>query len=179
MAAEKENKEPLDPESGNVDQIREILFGGHIRAFDERFELVEARLAKESDALRKATEKKTQELERLLTEYREEASDRLGAETNNLDLALNKLEIALGQSRTDAEAQMASMEDRFASELKQLRAEMKAMHKELTTASSKAERQQQKDAEKLASDKVARRDLAAMFDTLAKKLQPEKNSRSK
>jgi uncharacterized phage infection (PIP) family protein YhgE len=179
MAIDKDNKDQLDPESGNVDQIREILFGGHIRAFDERFELVEARLAKESDALRKATEKKNQELERLLTEYREEASDRLGAETNNLDLALNKLEIALGQSRTDAEAQMASMEDRFGSELKQLRDEMKAMHKELTTASSKAERQQQKDAEKLSSDKVARRDLAAMFDTLAKKLQPEKNSRSK
>lgn len=179
MTADKENKDQLDPESGNVDQIREILFGGHIRAFDERFELVEARLAKETDALRKATEKKNQELERLLTEYREEASDRLGAETNSLDLALNKLEIALGQSRADADAQMASMEDRFASDLKQLRVDMKAMHKELVAAFSKGERQQKKEAEKLSSDKVARRDLAAMFETLAKKLQPEKNSRSK
>ncbi|MBT8048100.1 MAG: hypothetical protein HKN57_01405 [Xanthomonadales bacterium] len=179
MPADKDNKDQLDPESGNVDQIREILFGGHIRAFDERFELVEARLAKETDALRKATEKKTKDIERVLTEYREEASDRLGAETNNLDLALNKLEIALGQSRADADAQMASMEGQFASELKQLRSDMQAMHKELAAALAKAERQQQKDAEKLGSDKVARRDLAALFSTLAQKLQPESKSRKK
>ena len=179
MSANEENKDQLDPESGNVDQIREILFGGHIRAFDERFELVEARLAKETEALRKTTEKKNQELERLLTDYREEASDRLGAETNNLDLALNKLEIALGQSRSDADAQMASMEDRFAAELKQLHVDIKAVHKELAAALGKIERQQQKDAEKLSADKVARKDLAVMFSTLAKKLQPEESSRSK
>ncbi len=179
MSAEKENKEQLDPESGNVDQIREILFGGHIRAFDERFELVEARLAKESEALRKATEKKTTDIERLLTDYREEASDRLGAESNNLGLELNKLELALGQSRADADAQAASMEGRLVAELKQLRVDMQAMHKELAAALAKAEGQQQKDSEKLGADKLERRDLAAIFSTLAQKLQPEKNSRSK
>jgi len=94
MAGKKENSDKAGPD-GNVDQIREILFGGHLRAFDERFELVESRLAKETDALRKATDKKFQDLERLAAEIRDDAGDRLGAETNNRELALNKFELAL------------------------------------------------------------------------------------
>ncbi|MFT5140336.1 MAG: HPt (histidine-containing phosphotransfer) domain-containing protein [Lysobacterales bacterium] len=51
MSTKQKDTDQLDPASGNVEQIREILFGGHIRAFDERFDLVEAHLAKERDSL--------------------------------------------------------------------------------------------------------------------------------
>ena len=109
MATKKDNTGTPGAE-GNVDQIREILFGGHLRAFDERFELVESRLAKETDALRKATEKKIEDLARLAGEIREEAGDLLATETNNRDLALNKFELAMGAFRADAENQMAAIE---------------------------------------------------------------------
>ena len=179
MATEKETTDQLDAESGNVDQIREILFGGHLRAFDERFELVESRLAKETEALRKATDKRIQDLERLAAEIREEAGDRLGAETNSRELALNKFELAMGQSRADAESQMAAMEDRFAEQIKQVRAELKAMHKDLSTALARADREQAKAAENLDQGKVARKDLAELFRGLAQTLQPEKTGRRK
>ena len=179
MATEKETTDQLDAESGNVDQIREILFGGHLRAFDERFELVESRLAKETEALRKATDKRIQDLERLAAEIREEAGDRLGAETNSRELALNKFELAMGQSRADAESQMAAMEDRFAEQIKQVRAELKAMHKDLSTALARADREQAKAAENLDHGKVARKDLAELFRGLAQTLQPEKTGRRK
>ena len=179
MSTKQKDNEQLDTSGGNVEQIREILFGGHIRAFDERFELVESRLAKETDALRKALEKRILDLERLLKEHREEAGDRLDAETSNRELALNKLELALGQSRVDAENQMAAMEDRFASELKQIKVEMKAIHKELATALAKADREQKKGLENLNQAKVARRDLAGLLRGLAQNLQPENTSRSK
>ena len=42
----------LDSEAGNVDKIREILFGGQMRAYDRRFTRLEERLAKESADLR-------------------------------------------------------------------------------------------------------------------------------
>ena len=179
MATKKENTDALDAEGGNVDQIREILFGGHLRAFDERFELVESRLAKETDALRKATEKRIQNLERLAAEIREEASDRLDGETNSRDLAINKIELALGQSRADSENQMAAMDDRFAEQIKQVRVEIKAMHKELSTALTRADRQTEKVAENLDHGKVARQDLAELFRGLAQTLQPEKTGRKK
>lgn len=179
MATKKENTDALDAEGGNVDQIREILFGGHLRAFDERFELVESRLAKETDALRKATEKRIQDLERLAAEIREEASDRLDGETNSRDLAINKIELALGQSRADSENQMAAMDDRFAEQIKQVRVEIKAMHKELSTALTRADRQTEKVAENLDHGKVARQDLAELFRGLAQTLQPEKTGPKK
>jgi hypothetical protein len=179
MSTKQKGTEQLDPSGGNVEQIREILFGGHIRAFDERFEIVESRLAKESESLRKAIEKRVLELERLLAEYRDEAEERLGGETSNRDLALNKVELALAQARMDAENRMAALEERFAGELKQIGTDIRAMHRELTQALDRVEKAQEKRSAKLAEDKVARRELAGMFEKLAKGLQPGKASRSR
>lgn len=179
MTAKKANTEKQDSEGGNVDQIREILFGGHLRAFDERFELVESRLAKETEALRKATDKKIDGLTRLAAEIREEASDRLDGETNSRDLALNKLELAMAQSRADAENQLAAMEDRFTGQISEVRSELKAMHTELAAALAKNDSQQEKVAAKLDQGKVARMDLADLFRGLAETLQPEATGHGK
>lgn len=177
MATKKENTDSAS--DGNVDQIREILFGGHMRAFDQRFELVESRLAKETEVLRKATDKKLQDLERLAAEIREESADNLATETNNRELALNKFELAMGAFRADAENQMAAMENRFSGEFKQVQAELKSMHKELSAAVAKADHQQQKTAESLDAGKVARQDLAKLFRGLAESIHPEKVGRGK
>lgn len=179
MSTKQKDTDTLDPSGGNVEQIREILFGGHIRAFDERFDLVEAHLAKESQALRKALEKRVLELERLLAEYREDASDQLNSEVSNRELALNKVELAMAQARMDAENQMAEMQDHFKSEIKAVRAELKAAHKELSTALSKAEKAQDRRADKLNDDKVNRKDLSGFFNDIAQKLQPAKPKRGK
>ena len=179
MSTKQKDTDQLDPGSGNVEQIREILFGGHIRAFDERFDLVEARLAKESEALRKAIEKRVLELERLLGDYRDEAGDLLGAETSNRDLAMNKIELALAQARADAENQMAAMEDRFSGDLKQVRSDIKSMHGELAAALTKADKVQEKRAAKLDEDKVARNELSGLLTDLAKSLGPGKANRGK
>ena len=177
MSTKQKDTDKLDPTGGNVEQIREILFGGHIRAFDDRFDLVESRLAKESDALRKAIEKRVLELERLLSEHRDEASDQLNTETSNRDLALNKIELAMAQARMDAENQMAEMQDRFNAEFKAVRAELKAAQKELTNALNKADRAQGRRADKLDTDKVNRKDLSGFFNDIAQKLQPAKKGK--
>ncbi|MDX1461021.1 MAG: hypothetical protein R3348_08190 [Xanthomonadales bacterium] len=179
MATKREETDQLDPAHGNVEQIREILFGGHIRAFDERFDLVESRLAKESDALRKALEKRVLELERLLGEYREEAADQLSAESSNRDLALNKLELALASARMDIENQMAEMQDRFNADIKDLKSELKALGKELSTALNKADTAQGKRADQLEEKKVDRKELSRLLTQIADKIQPAKPKRGK
>lgn len=179
MSTKQKDTDQLDPAGGNVEQIREILFGGHIRAFDERFEIVETRLAKESDALRKALEKRVLELERLVGEVREEATDQLSAETSNRDLALNKLELALASARMDAENQMAEMQDRYNNEIKALKTELKATHKELESALNKADANQGKRADKLDESKVDRGELSRLLNQVAEKIQPGKAKRGK
>jgi F0F1-type ATP synthase membrane subunit b/b' len=172
MSTKSKAADNLDPTSGNVEQIREILFGGHIRAFDERFDLVESRLAKESATLQKALERRVRELEQKLEEFRDQASDQLGAESNSKDLALNKIELALASARMDAENQMAQLQDNFNTEIKAVRSELKAAHKELSTALSRAEKTQDKRADKLEADKVARSDLSKFFTEIAQKIKP-------
>jgi hypothetical protein len=79
----------------------------------------------------------------------------------------------------DAENQMAALEDRFAAELSQIRSDIKTMHKELDAALTKADKAQEKRADQLDEDKVARKDLSVLLTGLAKSLQPGKASRSK
>jgi hypothetical protein len=179
MSTKQKDTDQLDPTGGNVEQIREILFGGHIRAFDERFDLVEAHLAKESDALRKAIEKRVLELERLLGDFREESSDQVSKESSSRDLALNKIELAMASARMDAENQMAEMQDNFKHEIKAVRSELKAASKELSAALSHFEKASDKRAAKLEEDKVNRKDLSGFLTDLASKLQPSKARKGK
>lgn len=179
MSTKQQDTDKLDAESGNVEQIREILFGANIRAFDKRFSLVESRLAKETETLHKAIEKRVLKLERVVTDFHEQSTDLVGAEASNRELGLNKLEMALAEVRVESETRMAAMEERIAGELKEITATIKAMHKELADALAKAEREQDKRSDKLEQDKVARKDLSAMFTNMAKSLAPGKTGRAK
>jgi len=179
MTTKPKTTNKLDPAGDNVEQIREILFGGHIRAFDERFDLVESRLAKENATLKKTLEKRLAELERMLGEYREEASDQLGAETSNRDLALNKIELALASARMDAENQMAQLQDKLDAEIGALRSELSAAQKELSTALSRTEKAQDRRSNKLDEAKVDRKELSKFFSDIAQKIQPAKAKQGK
>ena len=179
MSSKQKDTNKLNPADGNVEQIREILFGGHIRAFDERFDLVEARLSKENTTLQKALEKRLLELEGMLKEYREEAGDQLGSESSNRDLALNKIELALASARMDADNQMAQMQDDFREDVKALRSELNAAQKALVSALNKAEKAQDKRAEKLDQDKVNRKELSKFLSEMAEKIQPAKKIQGK
>ena len=179
MSSKQKDLNKLNPADGNVEQIREILFGGHIRAFDERFDLVEARLSKENATLQKALEKRLLELEGMLKEYREESGDQLGAESSNRDLALNKIELALASARMDADNQMAQLQDEMREQVKTLRSELNAAQKELGVALNKAEKAQDRRSEKLDKDKVDRKELSKFLSDMAEKIQPTKKAQSK
>ena len=179
MSSKQKDLNKLNPADGNVEQIREILFGGHIRAFDERFDLVEARLSKENATLQKALEKRLVELEGMLKEYREEAGDQLGAESSNRDLALNKIELALASARMDADNQMAQLQDEIREQVKTLRSELNAAQKELSSALNKADKAQDRRSEKLDKDKVDRKELSKFLSDMAEKIQPTKKAQSK
>jgi uncharacterized membrane protein YgaE (UPF0421/DUF939 family) len=179
MTTTQKTTDKLDPTGGNVEQITEILFGGHMRAFDERFNLVEARLAQESATLRKTLEKRVAELERKLEEFREEAGDQLNVETSNRELAINKMELALASARMDAENQMAQLQDNFNAEIKAVRAELKAAHKELSADLNRAHIALDKRADKLEEDKINRKDLSKFLTDMALKIQPTKPGKGK
>jgi hypothetical protein len=177
MSSKQEDVGQLDPTGDNVGQIREILFGGQIRAIDDRFETVEKRWAKDSEKLRKALEARISKLEKLLIQYREEAGEQLNAEGDRTATAMAALNKAISDMRQDAENQMASMQDDFSAEMSRARDELAAESKALKAEINSLQKAQDKKSGQLADDKVSRGELAVFLSEIAKKLDPVKKPR--
>lgn len=124
MATKKQDPEQVQPTPDNVEQIREILFGNQIRAVDERFETVEKRMSRESEALRKTLENRIHELEKMLDQFRDNTGDQFNRESSERDAGLNEVTKSLANFRLDAENQLAEMHSDFTNEIKQVREEL-------------------------------------------------------
>lgn len=179
MSTKKQDAAQAQPPPDNVDQIREILFGGHIRAFDERFEAVEKRLSKESDALRKTLENRVLELEKLLGQFREDAGDQLSKESTERDSSLGKVNESIAAFRLDTENQLAELQSEFNAEIKQVRQELDTAQKSLVDELASLQAAQTKRSDHLDDDKVSRGELAAFLSDVADRLTPAANKRSK
>lgn len=77
----------IDEQGGNVDKIRDILFGAQMREYDARFARLEETLLKESSDLRESTTRRIdslesylrKELESLVTRLKVERDERVSA----------------------------------------------------------------------------------------------------
>ena len=76
-------------QGGNVDKIRDILFGGQMREYDSRFARLEEALLKESSDLRESVRKRIDTLETYFKKELESLATRLKAERDDR-LALGK-----------------------------------------------------------------------------------------
>lgn len=172
MPTKKETTDPIQPPGDNVDQIREILFGSHMRAVDDRFETVEERLSKESEALRKSLENRIKELEKLLGEYRDKAGDELNRESIERDAHLGKVSDALATFRIDAENQLAELQSDFNADIKQVRKELTDAQKSLMGDLDSLRKAHDQSSDKLGEDKVDRGELAGFLSDIAGQLMP-------
>ena len=78
----KQNASEL-PEDGNIDKIRDILFGSQARDFDRRFSRLEERLVKEISEMRDENRKKLDTLEEYIKGEVKSLTDRLVSEQNS------------------------------------------------------------------------------------------------
>ena len=83
-----DNGTPLTPVSdgaagSNIDQLRDIIFGGQMREYEKRFARMEERLAKEVAELREEVRQRLAALERYARDELQSATERITA-TNEL-----------------------------------------------------------------------------------------------
>ncbi|HEX4936143.1 MAG TPA: hypothetical protein VFV33_23340, partial [Gemmatimonadaceae bacterium] len=71
---------PTPPDTGNVDKIRDILFGSQMRDYDRRFSGVEERLLRESGELREEMSRRLSASEQHLRHELESLAGTLSAE---------------------------------------------------------------------------------------------------
>jgi len=173
-------KDPAPVPSGdNVDQIRELLFGTHIRAVDERFDAVEKRLARESDALKKKLENRILELETLLGQFRKETGDQFSREASEREAGITDLNKSLEAFRFETKNLLAELQSDFSTETSQIRRDLEAARMGLMGELGALQLAQTNRSDRLEADKVNRVELAKFLNEVAGKLAPPPKKSSK
>jgi hypothetical protein len=163
--------------AGNVDKIRDILFGSQMRDYEKRFARFEERLMKESADLREDVKRRIASLETFIKSEVEALSDRQKSEQSERQEALKELGRELKDSTRAAEKKAGQIEEQLAKgqrdlrqnlleECKRLSEEMEQKHKEVTNSLDR-------ESQELRSAMTDRLALADLLTEVALRLKNE------
>lgn len=162
------------PMPGNVDKIRDILFGGQMRDYDKRFSRLDERLAKESAELRAETKRLFESLENFVKKEIEALAERLQAEQQTRETSVQSvsgelretgraLEAKIQQSVERALRAESDLRQQILDQSKSLVEEMRQKHEELSGTLDR-------DLAELNHQKTDRASLSAMFSEFSMRL---------
>ncbi len=164
---------------GNLDKIRDILFGAQTRDNERKFAVLEERLVKESADLRNDLKRRFDSLELYIKKEVEAVTDRVKSEQTERADSLKELSRELKDLAKGIEKKTSQLEDQAAKAQRDLRQqlldqsknlsdEIHAHHKELSAAQDQAVQQ-------LRTEKTDRASLAALFMEASMRLNNEFN----
>ncbi|MDJ0656065.1 MAG: hypothetical protein QNJ40_18020 [Xanthomonadales bacterium] len=172
MATKKTDADGTDTHPDNVDQIREIIFGGYIRDYESRFVALEKKLADAQDKLRKDFDKRLKALE---DDLNKESRDRMDGD-ESLDALLQNQGSGLGE---DIEAAEKRLDQRLANLHETLEQASQSITDLLNKETTALNRELDKVTTRLSDQKVARIELAKLLDHVSQKLNPPSGSAKK
>lgn len=182
MAASENNGQPQpgngsdmqQPDSANVDKIREILFGGQMRDYERRFMRVEEQLIKESLDLREDTRKRFDVLEMFVRNEFAALADRLQTEHRTRDEAVHGLWRGLHDAGQALEAKIAELQEHSTRAQSDLRQQILDQSKNLSDEIRQKQAEQtsmlQREVSQLNHEKTDRSSLATLFTEMALRL---------
>jgi hypothetical protein len=159
---------------GNLEKVRDLLFGGQMRDYDRRFVRLEERLLKETADLREDLKRQLAALETYMKTEVESLSDRLRAEQDVRAAGVKDLGRGLRETTQQFEERSAQLDDLIARTQRDLRQQLHTQHQELTDdirlrVESVLARLAQ-EAQELRTDKADRSVLAALLTEMAMRL---------
>jgi hypothetical protein len=163
--------------SGNLDKIRDILFGAQARDYERKFATLEEQLLKESADLRNDLKRRFDSLELYIKKEVEAITERVNTEqTGRVDALkdlsgeLKDLAKGIGKKTSQLEEQASKAQrdilQQILDQSKNLSEEIHAHHKELSAAQNQAVQQ-------LRTEKTDRAALAALFMEASMRLNNE------
>jgi uncharacterized protein YukE len=169
-------KKPADAGADrNVDQIRDILFGGQMRDYERRFEDLGERLEAEMGRLREAQEKRIAQIDRRLDEQFEKLGKQLRQEIADRTQAVDDLESRVQQAARTARGEvsnaMSALEHELAATDERLRDAIAELASALDVRASEAGAAVARSSAELRAEKVGREDLSALMTELALRLK--------
>jgi DNA anti-recombination protein RmuC len=159
---------------GNIDKIRDILFGVQMRDYEKRFARLEERLIKESADLRDETRKRFDALELYIKQEFESLTERLTTEQNTRGEAVEALSQGIKDTARTFEKRTAQMDEQSTKSQRELRQQIldqsKNLNDEIRQKYEELTGALQREAADLRTDKTDRSALAALFTEVAMRL---------
>ncbi|MES2571004.1 MAG: hypothetical protein V4710_13235 [Verrucomicrobiota bacterium] len=164
-------------ESGNVDRIRDILFGSQMRDYDSRFQRLEERLAREASELRVDLQKRITELESFIRSEVESLIGRLKTEQAERLHAFERIGRELGDTAKGLEFRINHVDEQAAKESRevrqQLRDHLKALGAEIKEQHDQIKAGLESEARQIRGAMTGRESLAEMLSEVALRLKGE------
>ena len=175
------NKGGQNPENadrpGNVDKIRDILFGSQMRDYDKKFARLEERLLKESADLREDLKRRFESLESFMKSEVVMLSDAQKAEKNARDEALRNLDGKLGETAKAFDRRAAQTDEQAGKGQRDLRQlildETKRLAEEIAQKHSSVAADLGRESQELRGMMTDRHALSDLFAELSLRLKNE------
>ncbi|HEX7770417.1 MAG TPA: hypothetical protein VF422_10370 [Dokdonella sp.] len=171
--------DPKKPADGgadrNVDQIRDILFGGQMRDYERRFQELNQRLEAELVRMREAQDKRLAQIDRRVDDQFEKLNKLVRQEIEDRNGAVDDLESRLQQaartSRAEVNKSLEGLGRDIAASDERLRGAIADLQASLVARAGEAESAFQRAGAELRAEKVGRDDLAALLTEFALRLR--------
>lgn len=168
------NKISSTTPGGNIDKIRDILFGSQMRDYDRRFTRLEERMQRENAELKDEIRKRLETLEGYIRNEVDALSTRLKTEQSERGDSVKEVARELKEITQSLEKKTAQLDDllnknhrdlrqQALDQSKQLLEEIQAKHQSLSQSLDRA-------VQELSVDKMERNGLADLFTEMALRL---------
>jgi hypothetical protein len=167
--------EVINPGLGDIEKVRDILFGKYVASFEQRFAELESRLEADVDQLKDKLIDKMGSMDTAVNESLARLDAQIVQEKSARDTELLSLQANLRDAESALQHEITSMEGQANQDLAAVRSSLEESLQDLqdralaTQAELTAQINQQK--EDLQHDKVGRQSLALMLDEVAIKLR--------
>lgn len=159
----------------NVDQIRDILFGGQMRDYERRFVELDQRLATDMARLQEAQNEQLKRLERRLDEQFDKLAQQLRKEVQDRTSAVDDLETRVQQAartaRSEINAGIDALQHELAATDERLRTALTELEAALARRAGELDASLARSSGDLRAEKVGREDLAALMTEVALRLK--------
>jgi seryl-tRNA synthetase len=163
--------------AGNIDKVRDILFGGQMRDYERRFARLEERLLQETTEMKDDVRKRLAALDQFLRQEVESLADRIKAEHEERADADKDLANEARDSAKAFEKKAGALDDQIGRVQRELRQQLLDLHQrmtdELRQKSDELIARLTKEATDLRTDKADRATLASLLTEMAMRLTNE------
>lgn len=162
---------------GNIDKVRDILFGGQMRDYERRFSRLEERLMQETAEMKEDVRKRLAALEQFVKQETESLADRIKTEHDERTDATKDLSREAREAAKAFEKKTGQLDDQIGKVQREARQQILELHQrmsdDLRQRIDEVLARLTQEAAELRSDKTDRATLASLLTEMAMRLTNE------